>query len=144
MKRRSKKVGGRKKRKKKSQRTNYKDKLWKIFSRYVRLRDNGICFTCGVRKHYRQLQAGHFIHNVLDFDEKNIHAQCVYCNKFKRGMGQEYAIRIVQKYGPECLLDLKARATRALAGERMSDEEYADKYEYYKAKVKELEEDYVF
>jgi hypothetical protein len=90
------------------------------------------------------MQAGHFIHNVLDFDERNIHAQCVACNKFKHGMGQEYAIRIVQKYGPECLLDLKVRATRALGGERLTEEEYAEKYEYYKARVRELEEDYVF
>lgn len=134
----------RSKRKSGFKRTDYKDKLWKVFSTYVRLRDNGICFTCGTRKHYKQMQAGHFIHNVLDFDEKNIHAQCVACNKFRHGMGQEYAIRIVQKYGHEELLSIKQRATRALGGERLSEEEYAEKFEYYKSKVKELEENYVF
>lgn len=125
-------------------RTDYKDKLWRIFSRYIRLRDNGICFTCGIRKHYKEMQAGHFIHNVLDFDEMNVNAQCVQCNKFKHGMGQEYAIRLLNKYGQDKVLDLHKRAKLALAGERVEDDQYEAKIASYSALADELEQKYVF
>jgi hypothetical protein len=71
----------------------WKDKAWRRFSQYVRLRDwaNQLdpdpwlapCVSCG--KQYPIsgvgcLQAGHFITRVrgaILFDEKNVHAQCL-------------------------------------------------------------------
>lgn len=124
---------------KRTKRTNYKDKLWKLFSRYIRMRDKGVCFTCGDTRHWKQQQAGHFIHNVLDIDEMNINCQCVRCNKFLHGNGVEYALRLIKKYGLDAVEDLKRRATFALAGEIVSDEEYEAKIKYYTDKIKELE-----
>lgn len=72
-----------KKNKKRSQKQILHDKLWNIFSIYIRRRDGGVCFTCNERKWDEELgewtikgmQAGHFYHNVLDFDEMNINCQ---------------------------------------------------------------------
>lgn len=125
-------------------RTDYKDKLWKVFSRYIRLRDNGTCFTCGVKKHYKEMQAGHFIHNVLDFDEMNINCQCARCNKFLQGAGATYAMRLLDKYGAEEFNELRKRAAKALGGERREEHEYKEMLENYTKLANELEENYVF
>lgn len=65
-----------------------KRKAWTVVSLFVRKRDadeNGFvnCITCGVRKHYTQGDAGHFIPgrgNSILFDVRGIHFQCKPCN----------------------------------------------------------------
>jgi len=82
-------------------------KLWRIVSEYVRRRDanyGGLCLcpTCGAPKHWKEMDAGHFIsrdRKSTKFDERNIHAQCPACNRFKSGKQYEMSIYIDQKYG---------------------------------------------
>jgi Zn ribbon nucleic-acid-binding protein len=70
--------------------------LDKVFSQYVRLKnanDNGMveCFTCGVQKHWKEIQAGHFMsrkHSATRWHEDNVKPQCVKCNMF--GQGEQY------------------------------------------------------
>jgi hypothetical protein len=72
------------------------------------------CFTCGVRKPWRDLQAGHYVsrmHSTLRYDERNVHPQCVGCNIFKHGNLDEYALSLQEMYGQQILKDL-ARAKR--------------------------------
>ena len=83
-------------------------KAWKVFSEYIRKRD-GRCFTCGARKELKELDAGHFYHGKLDFDEMNIHAQCTKCNRFLHGNLGEYAIRLIDTYGREAFDELGKR-----------------------------------
>ena len=79
----------------------------KYFSLYIRLRDSdkygwAECITCGVKKHYKQMQCGHFVSrkvNLLRYDELNCHTQCVGCNMFKAGEQYQYAKAIDLKYG---------------------------------------------
>ena len=75
-----------------------KKQLDKVFSLWIRKRDNNKCFTCmGVAT-----QAGHYFsrsYNNLRFDEVNVNAQCVSCNVFKHGNIPVYKMRIVTKYG---------------------------------------------
>ena len=61
-----------------------KDKLWKLFSQYIRLRDaewngNAPCISCGKVIFWKDLDAGHFIAkncgNFFYFLEDNVHAQ---------------------------------------------------------------------
>lgn len=54
-------------------------KAWTIFSKYVRfIRDKGVCYTCGVKKDPKDMDAGHYKHSdCLDFDEMNVHCQCL-------------------------------------------------------------------
>lgn len=96
-----------------------KAKLWKVFSLFIRRReadDNGFtkCFTCGAKKHYKELDAGHYIPKSIGganlyFAEKNIHPQCTYCNRYMHGNLSQYAIRLQAKYGPQILLWLEAQ-----------------------------------
>ncbi len=82
--------------------------MWKWFSLYVRLRDsdgNGDCrcITCGRSKHYKNMDAGHYVPRAYmecKYDEKNVHAQCAYCNRNQRG-GMEimYGAVIEERYG---------------------------------------------
>lgn len=79
----------------------------KYHSIYVRMRDadrNGIadCITCGARKHWKELQCGHFVTravNLLRWDEENTNAQCVGCNMFKSGEQYLYSKALDLKYG---------------------------------------------
>lgn len=105
------------------QKSEYKrlsKQAWHLFSLYVRTKVIDFqgftyCYTCGIRKHYSELQAGHCFHKgsgrykALDFDERNIKQQCIFCNKFKHGMGAEFVLKLVQEYGIEVVEEMKRR-----------------------------------
>lgn len=81
-----------------------KARLWKLTSILVRRRgadSEGYnnCFTCGARKHWKELQAGHFKHNRLDYDFRNLKPQCVQCNKWGRGKLDVYGLRLAEQHG---------------------------------------------
>lgn len=85
------------------------DKLWKVFSEYIRLRDaddNGVCkcFTCGFTADWKRFDAGHGIgrqHKATKFDERNVAAQCKRCNGFEGGKREVYKEEVNKKYGPQ-------------------------------------------
>jgi hypothetical protein len=77
---------------------------WDIFSKFIRIKgsdENGMteCYTCGEKLHWKKLQAGHFHHSKLDFDERNIHKQCVRCNKWLSGNLAIYATKLALELG---------------------------------------------
>lgn len=111
---------------------------------YVRLRDclkttntlhHGLCFTCGADTEYKYLQAGHFQHGKLDFDEDNLNGQCVACNKWKHGKLDQYAIRLIRERGQAWMNDLIFRSNQIQKKTRQELEEIA---ETYKQKVLDL------
>lgn len=113
-------------------------KLDKVFSLYIRLRDKGKCFTCGVVKDYREMDAGHFIsrrHNITRWNEQNVQAQCTYCNRFQHGNLAEYTVRLQNKYGIEAVRKLLAqkRITK-----KFIPEELENLIAHYKAEVVKL------
>lgn len=77
------------------------------FSKYVRLRDSdplGVCtcITCGTKKHWKEMDAGHFIsrrYNATRYESKNCHAQCQKCNKYNSGEQYKHALAIDHMYG---------------------------------------------
>ena len=76
-----------------------KRKLWKEFSKYIRERDKGICFTCGRKCEGSGYHAGHFIPKsvggiALYFNEDNVHGQCYNCNINLSGNQYEYGQRL--------------------------------------------------
>lgn len=84
-----------------------------VFSLYIRNRDskNGYnkCFTCDKELPIKELDAGHYISRInsnLRYFEKNVHVQCRYCNRYKEGMKDEYALRLIDKYGVGILEEL--------------------------------------
>lgn len=73
-----------------------KDRAWKMFSKYIRVRDalksTGTedrckCYTCGRFFPIKKLQAGHYIDgrsNSILFDETTTKAQCYECNVIRK------------------------------------------------------------
>lgn len=79
-----------------------KRKLWKVFTQWIKLRDNNICFTCGKKVEGRASQGGHFIPKSvcglgLYFHEDNVHCQCSFCNLQLEGNRIEYAKKLGQE-----------------------------------------------
>jgi hypothetical protein len=89
-------------------------KAWDIFSKYIRfIRDKGVCYTCGVKKDPKEMDAGHYKHcDCLDFDEMNIHCQCSNCNRNLRGNSKSYERRLISEYGEGEVEHLKIRAKK--------------------------------
>ena len=89
-----------------------KSKLWKVFSLYIRQRDNYQCFTCGRHATGSGMHAGHYIPKsaggiALYFHEQNVHAQCYNCNINLSGNSDIYSQKIIEKYGQETLDHLR-------------------------------------
>ena len=85
----------------------FKD-TWKLMSFWIRkkeadYRDYVHCYTCDIVLNYKQANAGHYNHNKLDFDPRNIKVQCVRCNKYLRGNLGKYAERLIREHGQEWL-----------------------------------------
>jgi len=98
--------------KKKTSRKKLIEKLDKVFSLFIRLRDNCICYTCGKRGEIRQMQAGHYVSRkcmLLRWDEKNVHCQCYACNVCKHGDLITYRERLVKDYGQSAIEELESK-----------------------------------
>ncbi len=88
-------------------------RAWKLQSEYIRRIENGICFCCGIRKPWKQMDTGHYIHkDCLDFDLVNLHCQCSRCNRFLHGNLGVYAERLISEYGEEAIIALRQRANQ--------------------------------
>lgn len=89
-----------------------KDRAWKAFSEFIRRRDNGKCFTCGIIKPWKQMQAGHWIpgrHNSNLFNEQGCHCQCYHCNVGLKGNPVVYYDNMIKRYGRGTCELLKAK-----------------------------------
>lgn len=106
--------------KKRQERTILRAKLDEYVSKFVRLTnadEYGYCYcvTCGCRKHWKEIQAGHFItrgKNATRWDLKNIHCQCFTCNVRQNGNYPKYAEYLIATYGPEHIAILNRRARK--------------------------------
>ena len=113
-------------------------KLWEIFSKYVRIKEKGKCISCPTVKHWKEMNAGHFVHkDCLDFDERNVHCQCPRCNLFLSGNSIPYAIKLESIYGYGIVQILKKEGDKIKI---WKTKELEDKIAYYKQKVAKLEE----
>lgn len=78
-------------------------KAWKVFSEWIRSKDavngNVECYSCRVIGNYKTMQAGHYFHSKLDFDERNVHVQCCGCNLYKHGNLAPYGVRLALEIG---------------------------------------------
>jgi len=120
-----------------------KTEFKKVFNRYVRRRDTqpngyGACCSCGKVFSFEGLEAGHYIHNcsALRYDERNVHAQCGGCNKWKHGNSTGYALFLVREYGPLILEEFHdARTTRKI----WRRNELLELLDIYRKKLKDME-----
>jgi len=117
-----------------SKRERLKDNAWQTFSKYIRTRDKR-CFTCNGGPE----NAGHFHHNCLDFDEENINAQCVRCNKYLSGNLSVYAVNLLRLLGKRKFDALTIRRYRAMKSQKYDEKYYEDIIEKYKKKISDIE-----
>ena len=140
--------------KKKKSKKGLKDKLWKLFSQYIRLRDaewngNAPCISCGKVIFWKDLDAGHFIaKNSGDFFyflEDNVHAQCPYCNRFLHGNLLNYRRRLIDKMGEDKVEELEYQSQLNVRLElNKIDLDYEDLIRVYKDKLNELKKNKSF
>ena len=119
-------------------------KLDAVFSKYIRFRDadgrgNARCITCDRTFPVSEMDAGHFVgrrHRSTRWSEQNVHAQCRYDNRYCEGKKDVYAVKLVERYGPNILLELQEQKNRVV---KWTPADLEELIEIYKAKLKELE-----
>jgi len=118
-----------------------KKELQVVFNRYIRLRDrHQPCISCG-RPLGTKYDAGHLFpvghYDGIRFDEDNVHAQCVQCNRDKHGNQSEYMLRLPDRIGKDRYVELLNRREQVI---KLTGPEIRVKIKEYKAKIKKLKE----
>lgn len=111
--------------------------LWTIFSKYIRKsaadwKGYVTCFTCPTYDDWRTFDAGHYLPqalgiSVFKYYEKNVHPQCINCNRIKSGNYGEYKKRLIIEYGEGTIEELNALRNSA----PMTVTDYKTKINYY-------------
>lgn len=125
------------------------ERLDRVFSEYVRLRDSfatqsGLyfrCISCGRILPYADADCGHYVnrrHMATRFDEANCNAQCRSCNRFDEGNIYNYRRGLVAKIGEARVQLLESRKNDVC---RYAPFELEAMTAHYRAKVKRLKEE---
>jgi hypothetical protein len=119
----------------------YKNQYWTVFSRYIRIRDKGQCFTCDLKKPWKTMQAGHMVPRAsgglsLYFHEQNVHCQCYRCNINLGGNGAVYAKNFVEKYGQDDFDEIMRLKDQGYL--KYGIEDYKQLTEEYKVKTDDI------
>ena len=122
------------------------DVLDKVFSKYIRLRDSkpyGFkafkCISCGRVLSIEQADAGHFVKRsnmATRFNEMNVHAQCISCNRFHDGNYEEFRKNLEDKFGVQKMAHLLQLGHCTV---KYSNSDIEEMIKYYRKKIKELE-----
>ncbi len=108
-----------------SERKKLHRKCWKLMSEKVRRSgmrqgSKNECYTCKKLFYWKKLHAGHYRHNTLDFDSRNLKPQCNSCNTYNGGKLDQYTMRLIEENGIEWLKQLHIDADRH-PGYRLED-----------------------
>lgn len=120
-----------------------KAKAWKLFSEWVRRKDadeggSERCFTCGVPKHWKELQCGHAIpgrHNAVLLDEEICRPQCPRCNVWMGGNYPIFTTKLIKEKGMDWW-ENKLSGARAIV--KLTRGDYEGLIEMYKKKLEAL------
>lgn len=110
--------------------------MW--FSKYIRYRDAGKCYTCGLQKEPKQMQNGHFVprqYLAVRWDEINCHCQCYACNMLYNGQPSRYAQRLKQDYGEEIIDILESKRQLITKLDEIWYEKQISKYKQIVSKI---------
>lgn len=123
----------------KSEYNKLKNRLDRVFSDYIRLRDNYTCIVCGLKmqKGDRKCHNGHYMTRALSglrWDEKNCNCQCSTCNTEHEYDHEPYRQKIIERYGKDIINILRSKKHNP--GFKKS--ELTVMIEFYKKKIKEL------
>lgn len=100
-------------------RKTLQNKCWKLISLIVRRSgadDKGMveCYTCLKKYQWNEMDCGHFWHDRLDFDRRNLKPQCVYCNQHLYGNLGNYAVRLIEENGMDWYKQLRHDAQNSI------------------------------
>jgi len=131
----------------KSPKDKAKARAWRMFSDYIRLRDclfttgtsyECACVTCGRRKPYAEIDAGHFIpgrRNAVLFCDFGTNGQCRHCNRYLDGDYAKYKSVMVSRHGAERIENYEILAK---VPKYMSETDFNNVHNYYKAELAKL------
>lgn len=122
------------------------EKLDKIFSEYVRIRDADAsgyvhCYCCGYPIHWTNAQAMHFMnrrHLGTRFNEENVNAGCPPCNMYQNGNLEAYEAHLIREYGDSIIDKLTMLKTTVMKFAPYEIEEMTD---HYRREVKRLKKE---
>lgn len=109
------------------------------FSKFIRLRDNNICYTCNKQLDMSSSQCGHFIPRdslLYKYDESNSRCQCYVCNIRKKGNYIPYTLNMIKKYGIAKITKMWSNYLKDK--KQMSREDYEKIITTYKDKYEQL------
>ncbi len=120
-----------------------KDKVWKVFSLYIRLKDADLlgynyCYTCNKKFFFRELQAGHGLGgrgNSILFDPELVFPQCKRCNLFLGGNYGIYHAKLIKQHGLKWF-EKKLKLKRQ--NKQFTVDELNKLYEHYNKLLQEL------
>lgn len=115
-----------------------------LLQKIVRLKaadDNGycVCFTCGVVKHWKDMDGGHFISRTwlaTKLLEENLAVQCKKCNGYLRGNMIQFTLNIIELRGRKFVDELEILKHQSRKYYR---DEIMDIISEYKVRLRELE-----
>jgi len=120
--------------------------LDRVFSEFIRLRDadnQGYCkcISCGEVGFWKEMDAGHFVsrdRKSTRYDPRNVHAQCLRCNRFRSGEQYIHGRMIDDLYGKGA-----ASYLITISGERtkLTPDWLIFHIGEYRSKVKELKKE---
>ena len=114
-------------------------KAQRYFNAFIRARDKGkLCVSCD-KPLANKFDAGHYFsstHKNTTFNEKNVHGQCVRCNRDLHGNLLNYQIGIEKRIGGDELIKLHEEAHKI---RKYTREELNEIIEIYKQKKKEID-----
>ena len=116
----------------------WKKELDKYFSRYIRYRDDGQCFTCPKKDDPKRMQNGHFNPRQYlrtRYDERNNNCQCYACNMLYGGQPATYAVRLRAKYGDGIVEELEKDRWKPI---KLDAIWYQEKIDYYKKELDKM------
>lgn len=128
---------------KKTTLTKAKKKAWDAFSLWVRMSNadvngNARCVTCNAIKHYKQMQAGHFIpgrSGAVLFSIEGTQVQCAMCNVYKHGDWANYFEYMRKMYGMEVIDELLRKSHESI---KYTISDYQDIEASYRKKIDNL------
>lgn len=124
-----------------------KDKRWKLFSKYIRLKHadkNGYCtcVTCGAKYLWDsgRMHAGHYVNsrnNSVLFNEDLVYPQCDKCNIFNAGEQARFTLYLLKNGYSRA--DLEGFLSLRRATKKISDAEHLEAIEELKDKLVALD-----
>lgn len=119
--------------------SKYKKELDAVFSKFIRCRDKGQCFTCDHKAHWKKQHCGHFVprqYLSTRWSEENCQTQCFACNIHYGGQGATFAVRLDKKYGAGTAAKLESKRWETI---KLDPLWYEEQIKIYKEKLKKVE-----